>query len=89
MPALRHSANRRNGASSPSCAIRGNARKHTNKITTMDAFTEIGCTRLSARIYELRELGYPIKGIDKMKRLPNGKVKRWKEYLIINREGRT
>lgn len=72
----------------PQCADVLNYITLNGKITTMDAFTEIGCTRLSARIYELRELGYPIKGIDKMKRLPNGKVKRWKEYLIINREGR-
>lgn len=29
-------------------------------ITSMEAFRKLGITRLSARIYELRELGYPI-----------------------------
>lgn len=32
-------------------------------ITSMDAFTDLGITRLSARIKELRELGYNISTI--------------------------
>ena len=34
-----------------------------NGITSQDAFTHLGITRLSARIKELRELGYDISTI--------------------------
>ena len=34
--------------------------KHIGSITSQDAFREFGITRLSARIKELRELGYKI-----------------------------
>ena len=33
---------------------------HKNGITSMDAFTKFGVTRLSARIHNLRKKGYPI-----------------------------
>lgn len=35
-------------------------KKHNGGITSRDAFTCLGITRLSARIKELRELGYDI-----------------------------
>jgi hypothetical protein len=31
------------------------------KLTQLDAYRLYGCTRLSARIYEIREQGYPVK----------------------------
>ena len=31
-----------------------------NTITTLDAFQELGITRLGARIFELREQGHPV-----------------------------
>lgn len=31
------------------------------RITPLDAIRELGCMRLSARIYDLRKLGYDIK----------------------------
>lgn len=34
-------------------------------ITTMDAFTKLGCTRLSGRIYDLRQSGYKIVSVRK------------------------
>lgn len=37
--------------------------KKNNGITSRDAFTHLGITRLSARIKELRELGYDISTI--------------------------
>ena len=37
--------------------------KEHNGITSRDAFTHLGITRLSARIKELRELGYNISTI--------------------------
>ena len=34
--------------------------EHHPSITSMDAIRDIGCTRLSARISDLRKKGYPI-----------------------------
>ena len=34
---------------------------HKRGITSMDAFTKFGITRLAARVHELREKGYQIK----------------------------
>jgi hypothetical protein len=31
-----------------------------NSITTLDAFKELGITRLGARIFELRQQGHPV-----------------------------
>lgn len=34
---------------------------HTfGEISTMDAFTELGVTRLASRIHDLKKIGYPI-----------------------------
>ena len=33
---------------------------HKRGITSFDAFTKFGITRLSGRIFDLREMGYPI-----------------------------
>jgi hypothetical protein len=41
-------------------------------ITPMFALTEFGCFRLAARVHDLRQSGYPIKGRDRT--LQNGKV---------------
>ena len=53
--------------------------KKYKHITTWEAITEYRITRLSARIYELREKGYQIitKNISE-----NGK--RWAEYSLIS-----
>ena len=37
--------------------------KNNNGITSQDAFRELGITRLSARIKELRDIGYDISTI--------------------------
>ena len=34
--------------------------KEFGAITTLDAFRDLGITRLSARIYEIKELGYQV-----------------------------
>lgn len=52
------------------------------KITTIEAITKLGCTRLSARIWDLRHLGYQISGKTVSRKLPNGTVKQWKEYRL-------
>lgn len=41
-------------------------------ITTMDAIRELGITRLSARIYDLRDMGYTIKASSKSGRSADG-----------------
>ena len=50
-------------------------------ITTMDAFYELNITRLSARIWDLRHLGFDIVGTDKSKKV-DGRVIRWREYRL-------
>ena len=50
-------------------------------ITTADAIYILHCTRLSARIWDLRDLGFNIGGKMKTK-IENGKIKRWKEYRL-------
>lgn len=52
------------------------------KITTMDAITKLGCTRLSARIWDLKHLGYQIGERDRSRKSPNGTVKHWREYYL-------
>lgn len=51
-------------------------------ITSMDAFTDLGITRLSARIKELRESGYTIDTImmEGMNRF--GEVVRYGKYVL-------
>ena len=50
-------------------------------ITSMDAFAKLNITRLSARIWDLRHLGYTIIGTDRSKK-ENGRVIRWREYSL-------
>lgn len=51
-------------------------------ITSMDAFRELGITRLSARIWDLRHAGVPITDFYEYK-IENGKVvTKWKVYRI-------
>ncbi len=70
----------------PQCVDVLNYIAYNGKITTMEAFDELGCSRLSARIYDLRKMGYKITGKDKTKKLPNGRIKRWKVYRFAGRE---
>lgn len=55
-----------------------NALKRGRKLTPIDALTEFGCFRLSARILELREQGFGIKS--KLIKSSNGK--RFAEYSM-------
>ena len=50
-------------------------------ITSFEAFVYLRCTRLSARIWDLRDLGYNIGGQIQTKN-EDGKIKRWKEYRL-------
>lgn len=44
------------------CEMVINYIKTFGSITTMDAFKDLGITRLASRIYELRDKGYLIEG---------------------------
>lgn len=48
------------------------------QVTSLSALTDFGCLRLSGRIFELREQGYPI--VDEWVNTPSGK--RLKRYFI-------
>ena len=51
-------------------------------ITPMDAFMDLGCTKLATRVSELKREGYSI--ADKWERGRNryGKATRWKRYRL-------
>lgn len=51
-------------------------------ITTMEAFERLKVTRLSGRIYDLREMGYLIKGETVCKKKKNGKVVVFRRYSL-------
>lgn len=52
-------------------------------ITTLDAFRKLGITRLSARIYDLRDQGHIIESVDRTTKDHNGKVvARFSEYKL-------
>ncbi|POY44073.1 hypothetical protein C3007_07075 [Avibacterium gallinarum] len=54
--------------------------KTGKKITALEALNRFGCMRLSARILDLREQGYPI--TDEMMKDPNS-GKRYKAYWLM------
>ena len=51
------------------------------KITTMDAFNELGCTRLASRIFDLKQAGYEIQKRTKSSKI-NGVLKTYTEYYV-------
>ncbi len=55
---------------------------HGGFITTWEAISELRCTRLPARIWDLRNVGLIITGVTKTKKDEDGKTKRWKEYKL-------
>lgn len=60
--------------------------KQFKKITTFEAFTEYGITRLSARIYTLRKQGYEITNEYKTGKNRFGNPTAWAEYQLIEGE---
>jgi hypothetical protein len=51
-------------------------------ITPMDALTQLGCFRLSARIHELRKLGYNIESEVEHNLNSQGKRCHYKRYFM-------
>lgn len=56
--------------------------KEHKGITTLDAFREFGITRLSGRIFNLREQGYKIKSVDLIGKNRYGKSVRYTRYEL-------
>ena len=54
-------------------------------ISSMQAFSELGITRLSGRIYDLREKGHVIENIRKETVNRYGKRVHYDEYKLIKR----
>lgn len=55
---------------------------HGGFITSMEAISALRCTRLSARIWDLRHAGFNITGVIKTKKNEDGKTVRWGEYKL-------
>jgi hypothetical protein len=58
---------------------------HKRGITPLKALDKFGCLRLSGRIHDLREQGYPI--VTNIIEVPNrnGEVSRVAEYRLVER----
>lgn len=52
-------------------------------ITPMDALTKFGCFRLSARISDIRGMGYPIHTELVNDKKPDGRYERYARYMLI------
>lgn len=51
-------------------------------ITALEAVHECGCTRLSARIWDLRAMGYNIEGVYEEGRDRYGNLTKYKRYFL-------
>lgn len=51
-------------------------------ITSLEAVHECGCTRLSARIWDLRAMGYNIEGVYEEGRDRYGNLTKYKRYFL-------
>ena len=56
--------------------------QNKNGITSMDAFRLYGITRLSGRVFDLREKGYPIDTIMETKNNADGKAVTYARYVL-------
>lgn len=52
-------------------------------LTTYEAYEKYGITRLSSRIHDLREDGYPILAITRVEENRHGKKVNFSEYRLI------
>ena len=62
--------------------------EHKGGITAMEAATEYGITRLSARIFDLREAGIPIINIRHQTKDRRGKTVTYDEYRLDRANGK-
>ena len=55
---------------------------HRRGITSMDAFEKFRITRLSARIFDLRKMGYPVQTIREVKNDSDGQTIQYARYVL-------
>ena len=55
-------------------------------ITQMDAIRDYGCTRLGARIFDLKRMGYPIKAVTVTGKNRFGETTHYAEYRLEGSE---
>lgn len=51
-------------------------------ITSLDAFEQLGCHRLAARIFEIQEAGYPVKKENKTGKNRYGQTVNFTQYTL-------
>lgn len=56
---------------------------HENGLTPQDAVNLFGCMRLSGRIYDLKDLGYPIKTEIETQKNRFGKRVKYARYKLV------
>lgn len=56
--------------------------KEKGEITSMEAFKNYGCTRLAARIYELRQRGYDIDTFEEVGKTRYGTTCKYARYYL-------
>lgn len=57
-------------------------RSHKRGITSMDAFSKYGITRLSGRIWDLRERGFDIETIMEVGKNDDGNTVQYARYVL-------
>ena len=72
-------------ATSQMNAILHHLKRH-GSITSMQAFKLYGCTRLSARIYDLRKQGYIIDSVDTIAINRYGRPCRFSTYVLSKKQ---
>lgn len=63
--------------------------KEHGSITSMEAFELYGCTRLSARIFDFRKLGYNILTVDTTVKNRYGQTCTYATYVLVDKELKT
>lgn len=54
------------------------------EITSMEAFSELGCTRLAAQVFALKQKGYPIITRMVSRANKNGELKNYASYMLAD-----
>lgn len=60
-------------------------RKHKTGLTKLQALEKFDCMNLGGRICDLRQAGYNIVSVWYEKKKPNGDVKRFVQYRLVER----
>lgn len=59
--------------------------KENGSITSMEAFSELGITRLASRVHDLRNAGYDVESTTVTGKNRDGDSTRWSVYTIKER----